>query len=137
MTIHGLEQWRERFAADRAALEQRRLDGLRQAEQAAEELRARWPGVGQVWLFGSLLTRGFHEDSDLDLIVDGLPAEALLEALGMAERMGPLTVDLKRREDLEPELRQRLLRRARPLLNATGPAAGLTPVGNSRGQHAP
>jgi hypothetical protein len=64
-----------------------------------------------------------------------------LEALGMAERMGPLTVDLKRREDLEPELRQRLLRRARPLLNstlhATGPAAGLTPVGNSRGQHAP
>ncbi|MFO0000399.1 MAG: nucleotidyltransferase domain-containing protein, partial [bacterium] len=31
-------------------------------------------------MFGSTLGPGFHVDSDLDLAVVGLPAEALLEA---------------------------------------------------------
>ena len=37
-------------------------------------------------LFGSVLGPGFHEGSDLDLVVEGLPREALLEALALAER---------------------------------------------------
>jgi predicted nucleotidyltransferase len=39
-----------------------------------------------VRLFGSVLGPGFHEGSDLDLVVEGLPGEALLEALALAER---------------------------------------------------
>jgi predicted nucleotidyltransferase len=121
MTIHGLERWRQRFAADREALERRRQDGQRQAQRAADALSTRWPGVRQVWLFGSLLSPGFHGDSDLDLIVAGLPPEAWIQAVDLAEQPGPLVVDLKRAEDLEPELRQRLLRGARPLLDARRP----------------
>jgi predicted nucleotidyltransferase len=121
MGIHGLEHWKRRFAADRDALGQRRLSGLRQARQAATALRQRWPGIRQIWLHGSLLTPGFHEDSDLDLLVEGLPPEALIEAMAVAERCGPLTPDLKRSEDLDTDLRRRLLRKARPLLPVPEP----------------
>ena len=121
MGIHGLEAWRRRFGADREALERRRLSGVQQARRTAAALREIWPGIRQIWLFGSLLTDGFHEDSDLDLLLEGLPAEALIEATGVAERCGPLTPDLKRCEDLDPTLRQRLQRRARPLLGVTAP----------------
>jgi predicted nucleotidyltransferase len=121
MGIHGLEAWRRRFTAEREAIERRRLSGLRQARRTAEGLRHLWPGIGRIWLFGSLLTPGFHEDSDLDLLLEGLPAEALIEATAVAERSGPLTPDLKRSEDLDPELRQRLLRGARLLLPVSAP----------------
>jgi predicted nucleotidyltransferase len=121
MGIHGLEAWRRRFSADREAIESRRRAGLRQARRTAAALRDRWPGI---WLFGSLLTPGFHEDSDLDLLLEALPVEALIEAAGVAERSGPLTPDLKRSEDLDPELRQRLQRGARPLVRVSAPIGG-------------
>ncbi|MEB3322286.1 MAG: nucleotidyltransferase domain-containing protein [Synechococcaceae cyanobacterium] len=124
MGIHGLEAWRRRFSADRKAIERRRIAGLRQARRTAAALRVLWPGIRQIWLFGSLLTPGFHGDSDLDLLLEGLPAEALIEAAAVAERSGPLAPDLKRSEDLDPELRQRLQRGARPLLHVPAPIGG-------------
>jgi len=48
--------------------------------------------------------------------VEGLPAAAVIEALGLAKAAGPLAVDLKSTDDLSPELRQRLLRCSRPLV---------------------
>ena len=51
-------------------------------------LSQRWPSIGQIRLFGSLLTRGFHADSDLDLLVevqmraDDLPGTQVGKLLG-------------------------------------------------------
>ena len=66
-------------------------------------------------LFGSVLDDRFRSHSDLDLLVEGLPPEALLNAIALAEGDGPLPVDLKRREDLNDDLVQRLLRKSQNL----------------------
>lgn len=115
MTVHGQQYWAERFAADAAQLERLRQAGLHQAEAAADALREAWPEVRAIHLFGSILDERFRDHSDLDLLVDGLPASDLLDAITLAEAAGPLPVDLKRREDFSADLGDRLLRRSRPL----------------------
>ena len=115
MTVHAQHYWAKRFAADTAQLEQRRQAGLNQAQNAADALRQAWPEVRAIHLFGSILDERFREHSDLDLLVDGLPASDLLDAIALAEAAGPLPVDLKRREDFSANLSSRLLRRSRPL----------------------
>ena len=77
--------------------------------------RQAWPEVRAIHLFGSILDERFREHSDLDLLVDGLPASDLLDAIALAEAAGPLPVDLKRREDFSDDLSDRLLRRSRLL----------------------
>ena len=115
MTLHAEQYWRQRFAADREQLEQTRQEGLAQAIKAAEVLRERWPQIRAMHLFGSVLDDGFRSHSDLDLLVEGLPPAALLDAIRLAEEAGPLPVDLKRREDLNDDLVQRLLRKSQSL----------------------
>ena len=115
MTIHAEQYWRQRFAADREQLEQTRQAGLAQATKTAEALRERWPQIRAMHLFGSVLDDGFRSHSDLDLLVDGLPPAALLDAIALAEGAGPLPVDLKRREDLSDDLVQRLLSKSQTL----------------------
>jgi predicted nucleotidyltransferase len=113
--LHGQQYWRARFAQDRRCLEERRKQAMAQALGAAWRFRDRWDDLQRMWVFGSVLGPGFRDHSDLDLLVQGLPPTALLEALALAEAEGPLTVDLKRVEDLGPDLRRRLLAHARPL----------------------
>ena len=115
MTIHARHYWASRFAADAAQLEQRRQAGLNQAQAAADALRLAWPEVRAIHLFGSILDERFRDHSDLDLLVDGLPASDLLDAIALAEAAGPLPVDLKRREDFSADLGDRLLRHSRLL----------------------
>ena len=115
MTLHAQEYWRKRFAADRAQLEQTRQEGLAQASKAAEAMCERWPQIRAVHLFGSVLDDRFRSHSDLDLLVEGLPPPALLDAIRLAEEAGPLPVDLKRREDLSDDLVQRLLSKSQTL----------------------
>ncbi|MFN7677745.1 MAG: hypothetical protein ACK5QW_04000 [Cyanobacteriota bacterium] len=75
-----------RWALEWQALEERRRELLAAAEKAAWALRERWPAVLGVWVFGSVLDpAAFQRHSDLDLVVDGLPASAQLEALGLVE----------------------------------------------------
>ena len=114
MTVHAQHYWGKRFAADAAQLEQRRQAGLDQAE-AALMLSGAWPEVRAIHLFGSILDERFRDHSDLDLLVDGLPASDLLDAIALAEAAGPLPVDLKRREDFSADLGDRLLRHSRLL----------------------
>ncbi|WP_094556067.1 nucleotidyltransferase domain-containing protein [Synechococcus sp. 1G10] len=116
MTLHAETYWLQRFAADRQALEQRRQAGLSQAERSAQVLQEHWPQLSGLWVHGSLLGSGFKEHSDLDLLVQGLPADQLLKAIALAEAAGPLPVDLKRLEDLPAELAERLLRHGKALL---------------------
>jgi predicted nucleotidyltransferase len=65
-------------------------------------------GVRRVILFGSLAWGGVDEQSDIDLAVEGLPADRLAEAHGalMLQASGP--VDLVRLETLPATFRQRL-----------------------------
>lgn len=89
------------------ALDQRRQQLLAAAQVEADALHLAWPEV-VVRVFGSVLGPGFHGGSDLDLAVGGLPLQALLEAMALAEdqadaalaRMGggPVAVDLVRLE---------------------------------------
>lgn len=97
---------------------------MAQGRGAALRLRDRWPDLRGMWVFGSVLGPGFRDHSDLDLLAEGLPPGALLEAMALAEAEGPLTVDLKRVEDLDPNLRRRLLAHARilPISHAEGEA---------------
>ena len=115
MALHAEQYWKQRFAADREQLEKRRQEGLAQASKAAEAMRERWPQIRAMHLFGSVLDDRFRSHSDLDLLVDGLPPAALLDAIALAEGAGPLPVDLKRREDLNDDLVQRLLRKSQTL----------------------
>ncbi len=115
MTLHAQEYWRQRFAADREQLENRRQEGFAQGAKAAAAMRKRWSQIRAVHLFGSVLDDRFRSHSDLDLLVDGLPPAALLDAIALAEGAGPLPVDLKRREDLSDDLVQRLLRKSQTL----------------------
>jgi predicted nucleotidyltransferase len=115
MSVHAQHHWQHRFAADRQRLEQRRAHALEQAQEAVALWRQRWPSITRIWCFGSVLTSGFREHSDLDLLIEGLPPGGLLEAVALAERTGPLSVDLKRIEDLPPDLLARLLRHSQEL----------------------
>lgn len=115
MTLHAQEYWRQRFAADREQLEKRRHEGLAQATKAAAAMREKWPQIREMHLFGSVLDERFRSHSDLDVLVEGLPPAALLDAIALAEDAGPLPVDLKRQEDLSDDLVQRLLHKSQTL----------------------
>ena len=117
------EHWQRRREAEAEAIAQRRRLAEQQADQAAALLRARWPEVRAVWLFGSVLEPSFSLNSDLDLCVEGLPSDALLEAMevldqGLLRDAGPeqyLPIDLVRLEALPPHWQQRLRDQARLL----------------------
>ena len=112
MTLHAEQYRKQRFAADREKLEKTRQEGLAQATKAAATMRERWPQIRAVYLFGSVLDDRFRSHSDLDLLVEGLPPAALLDAIALAEDAGPLPVDLKRQDDLSEDLVERLLRKS-------------------------
>jgi len=86
MTLHAEQYWKKRFAADRAQLEQKRQAGLVQAAKAASTMRQRWPQIKAIHLFGSVLGKQFCSHSDLDLLVDGLPPESLINAIGTLKK---------------------------------------------------
>jgi predicted nucleotidyltransferase len=112
-----------RWAQAQGALEERRQQLLVAAGLAAEALRERWPVLQGVWLFGSALdASSFRHHSDLDLVVEGLPAAAQLEALGLVEGVVDqslanagqegIAIDLARWEDLSSHWQERLRRQA-------------------------
>lgn len=90
---------------------ERRERGRRAARRLAEALRG--AGATRVWLFGSLAGEGglVHDQSDVDIAVDGLPraarAEALARVRDIEEREG-VRVDLVALEEAAPALRARI-----------------------------
>ena len=111
MTVHGQHYWASRFAADASQLDKRRKAGL---EQAAA-LRQTWPQIQAIHLFGSILDERLRDHAEYDLLVEGLAAAAWIDAIVLAERLGPLSVGLKRREDINDDLAERLHRRSQTL----------------------
>src|SRR6185436_16182882 len=64
----------------------RRADALRAGARQASEL-LRTFGATEVWLFGSLAWGEPHEGSDVDLLVEGMPAASWPEAVREVERL--------------------------------------------------
>jgi predicted nucleotidyltransferase len=115
-----------RWAQEQGLLEERRQLLRLAAGRAAEALRERWPMVQGVWLFGSALdASSFRRHSDLDVVVEGLPSVAQLEALGLVEAVVDqslanagqegIAIDLARWEDLPSHWQERLRRQAMAL----------------------
>ena len=79
--------------------------------RVACEYLASLPGVRRVWLFGSVAER--HSpgpDSDLDLAVEGLPADMHYHAVGQLLLRLDCPVDLVRWEDAGDTLRAEIAR---------------------------
>jgi len=115
-----------RWAQEQGLVEERRQLLLVAAVRAAETMRERWPVLQGVWLFGSALEpSSFRRHSDLDLVVEGLPAATQPEALGLVEAVVDqslanagqegIAIDLARWEDLPSHWQARLRRQAMAL----------------------
>ncbi len=76
-----------------AALEQRRSCGLAVAQTAAHRLKTDF-SADRVVLFGSLLGQTFHETSDIDLAVWGLPEKVYFKAVAMLLSLSEFEFDL-------------------------------------------
>lgn len=114
MQLHGMKiaqdqmqfymasaQFRER---DRLAkLEQRRQAALDLAKEAAKLLKREF-GATEVILFGSLLKNTFHETSDIDLAVIGLPENLYFQAVGYLLSLGDFEFDLVELSHARPEI---------------------------------
>jgi predicted nucleotidyltransferase len=86
--------------------------GLRASLPAAlQALRERYE-VDRVWLFGSFARGTPTEWSDVDLVVEGLPAPEHFRAMVLLEDVIGRTVDLVRAEDLDDRRRRGLLEEA-------------------------
>lgn len=92
-------------------IELRRQQALQAAEACIALLKNRF-GARRVILFGSLAGQGvWHEQSDLDLAVEGLPSADFFKAYAACSKLLPpgLELDLVPLEDVYPELRTRIL----------------------------
>lgn len=125
MAVSALHRrhWQQRLESEAEAIAERRRWADLQARAAAGVLRAHWPQIRAVWLFGSVLEAGFGLTSDLDLCVEGLPSGALLEAMAVLDTSAfsavpeqhRLPIDLVRLEALPLHWQERLRQRARLL----------------------
>jgi predicted nucleotidyltransferase len=92
----------------------------RAAQARAERVRSRialavsllhQKGARRIWLFGSMASGGHpHGDSDVDLVVEGLPALGLIRTLLEVEEVLGVKVDLIRLEEASDSLRARIAR---------------------------
>jgi predicted nucleotidyltransferase len=108
---------RRREVADEAAAA-RNVELVGRARRAARELGSEL-GARRVWLFGSLAWGETHAHSDVDLMVEGLPPAAWLAAMGLAEDVIGVPVDVVRVEDAPCGLWDRV-RREGVLLHVAG-----------------
>jgi predicted nucleotidyltransferase len=101
--------------------EARRLRAVDRAKRlhavlpAAQHLLQEHYGAGRVILFGSLASGAYSERSDVDLAVDGLPAQRYFEALAELMDLFAGPVDLVRLEEAPESLRARIAAEGKPL----------------------
>jgi len=104
-------EWNRRFDLAEERRRKRWQEALAAADRCAQILYENY-GVAKVYLFGSLNDpEAFHDRSDIDLVVEGLPASLYFKALAELWRQLPpdLKLDLIPFEDADPELRRRVL----------------------------
>jgi uncharacterized protein len=94
---------RERQRRRSLKLKQRRADGLTIARQAAQILKSEFQAV-RVVVFGSLIHQTFHETSDIDLAVWGLPERCYFQAVGRLLALSHFAMDLVEVQFASPEI---------------------------------
>ena len=114
--------WHQRFAFAEDARVTRGRAAAAILPTLVRHLVSRY-GVRRIWLFGSLEEGGFHERSDIDIAVEGLPPGAALfrAAAELDDLPTPFAVDLVPIEDARPAVRQHILTRARLLYDRVSP----------------
>jgi predicted nucleotidyltransferase len=88
--------------------EVRRRDLRVLAERIATMLRTEFNAT-QVWVFGSVVRPWFHEESDLDLAVEGIAPSRQAEAQECVAALATVSVDLVFLEEAPLTLRERIL----------------------------
>ena len=104
--------WRRRLSTDKARRNIRAQEAVSAAQECAHLLYENY-GVRKVYLFGSLNEpERFHDRSDIDLVVDGLPPHLYFKALAELWRLLPpgMELDLIPFEDADSELHKRVLK---------------------------
>ncbi len=97
----------ERIAAMQRCARERAANVRLRLALATSVLRQK--GARRVWLFGSLSRGGYpHGNSDVDLAVEGLPAENLMRTLLELEDALGAPVDLVRLEEASDSLVHRI-----------------------------
>ncbi|MGB3614422.1 MAG: nucleotidyltransferase domain-containing protein [Elainellaceae cyanobacterium] len=101
-----IETARQRQHDERERRRLRRELGLAVAKDAADVLRNHF-GVSQVVLFGSALdVETFHEASDIDLAVWGLPPKDYVSAVAHLLDFSEFSIDLVLAERADPYLQE-------------------------------
>jgi len=95
----------ERMLAER---EMRRRDLRSMANRIAAVLRSEFDAQ-RVWVFGSVVRPWFHEESDLDLAVEGISPARRADAWDRVSTLANTSVDLVHLEEAPPLLRERIL----------------------------
>ena len=104
-------RWERRIKADQERRHRRAREALVAARKCARLLYEKY-GVHRVYLVGSLLEpEAFHDRSDIDLVVEGLPPRRYFRALAELWRELPagLELDLIPFEDADTKLRKRVV----------------------------
>ncbi len=119
-----VDGWREGRARRKKQMDARARRALSTARSLAG-LLAEEPGVARVWLFGSLglYLKGYREyraDSDIDLAVEGLPAERFFPVLSLLNEKSLRQVDLVDISACSPSVRQSIIERGLLLYERPG-----------------
>ncbi len=102
--------WQHRFAKQKTINQALANQARQLLPQLIDLLSAQFQAT-QIILFGSLAKGTFHQGSDIDLAVAGIPPQDYFAALAAANRLSdPLPVDLKPLEALEPNFYQRVIK---------------------------
>ncbi len=65
----------------------------------------------KIYIFGSFIKKEkFHFNSDIDLVIEGMKEENFLKFYGRLLRKTSIPIDLKRYEDLSPEMKRSIKR---------------------------
>ena len=112
MAIDYATGWSRRLLVAEERRKKRVKDAAAAAQRCAQLLYDNY-GVSKAYLFGSLSKpETFHDGSDIDLAVEGLPPRLYFKALADLWRQLPpaMNLDLVPFEDADPGLRERLLK---------------------------
>jgi uncharacterized protein len=113
-----LEHWKHQQALQQHQ-NQALADKARQKLPQLIQLLTEQFQATRIILFGSLVKGTFHQTSDIDLAVAGIPPEQYFRALAAVHRLSDsFQIDLKPLEDLEPPFYQRVMQTGECLYGA-------------------
>ncbi|HEY8426152.1 MAG TPA: nucleotidyltransferase domain-containing protein [Limnochordales bacterium] len=109
-----LRGWRRRLAEEAAASQRRMAQARSSLPSLVQTLRRH--GATEVYLFGSLCTGTFHQGSDIDLGVRGIPPDRFYAALAALDAACDIPVDVVDLDEASPPLREHILQKGERLL---------------------